>query len=109
MTSKGHADFPPSAAPIRQCEAVEGQKQVTPKLARMKGAYGFDAPYLLPIPASLIVLNLLDAVIARSLWPLVPAAIIAARVGCGLHTLRRGKFFVWKTPALVLIHFSLPY
>ena len=95
MISRGRVDFPPNAAAIREYEAMQGQRQVTPKPTRLKGAYGFDAPYLMPIPAFLIVVNILDAVISRSVWPLVPAAIIAACMGCGLHTSRRGKFLAW--------------
>src|ERR1051325_461299 len=95
MISRGRADFPPNATAVREYAAVQGQKQVTPKPTRLKGAYGFDAPYLLSIPAFLIVVNILDAVNSRSLWPLVPAAIIAACMGCGLHTSRRGKFLAW--------------
>jgi arsenite methyltransferase len=63
--------------------------------ARRKGSYGLDAPYLLPIPVVLIAINLVNAVASRTVWPLVPAALIAACMGCGLYASRRGKFVVW--------------
>jgi arsenite methyltransferase len=64
-------------------------------LARKKGSYGIDAPYLLPIPALLIVFNIAEAILSRTAWPLVPAALIAACMACGLYASLRGKFVVW--------------
>jgi arsenite methyltransferase len=43
----------------------------------------------------LIVINIVNAVLARRLWPLVPAAIMLTCIGCGLYTSCRGKFAVW--------------
>jgi len=63
--------------------------------ARRKGSYGLDAPYLLPIPLVLIVINIIDGVVSGTLWPFVAAAVVTACAGCGLHTSRRGKFVVW--------------
>jgi len=63
--------------------------------ARRKGSYGFDAPYLLPIPVVLIVINIIDGVVSGTLWPFVAAVVVTACVGCGLHASRRGKFVVW--------------
>jgi ubiquinone/menaquinone biosynthesis C-methylase UbiE len=62
---------------------------------RRKGSYGLDAPYLLPIPLALIALNILSAVTARSLWPLVPAALIVVCMVLGLYASQHGKFVVW--------------
>jgi len=63
--------------------------------ARRKGAYGFDAPYLLPIPVVLIIINIVDGVVSGTLWPFVAAIVVTACAACGLHASRRGKFVVW--------------
>lgn len=63
--------------------------------ARRKGSYGIDAPYLLPIPAVLIVVNLVNGVLSGSVWPFVGAAVLMPCVGFGLYTSRWGKFVVW--------------
>ena len=60
-----------------------------------KGSYGFDAPYLLPIPLVLIVWNVVQGILSKSPWPFAAAALVAACVGCGRYTSRRGKFVVW--------------
>jgi arsenite methyltransferase len=63
--------------------------------AQRKGSYGIDAPYLLPIPALLIVANLVQGVVSGTVWPFVAAAAVTACAGCGLYASRRGKFVVW--------------
>ena len=63
--------------------------------APRKGSYGIDAPYLLPIVVVLIAANVVNGVVAGSVWPFVGAAAILACAGCGLYTSRRGKFVVW--------------
>jgi arsenite methyltransferase len=65
------------------------------ELARRKGSYGIDAPYLLPIPVALIVAHILQGALSRTAWPFVAAGFVLACVGCGLHTSLRGKFAVW--------------
>ena len=60
--------------------------------ARRKGSYGIDAPYLLPIPAVLIVVNVANGVVSGSVWPFIAAMLILACMGCALYTSRRGKF-----------------
>jgi arsenite methyltransferase len=60
-----------------------------------KGAYGIDAPYLLPIPLALIAWNVWQGIITKSSWPFVAAALVTACMGCGLYASRRGKFVVW--------------
>jgi arsenite methyltransferase len=62
---------------------------------RRKGRYGIDAPYLLPVPAVLIAVNLVEGVRSGTPWPFVAAALVAACMGLGLHASRRGKFVVW--------------
>src|SRR5215510_3599573 len=62
----------------------------------LKASYGIDAPYLLPIPLAIMAWNIAHGMMSRTLWPFVAAAIIAASMGCGLYTSRRGKFFVWS-------------
>src|SRR5262245_25137204 len=63
--------------------------------ARRKGSYGIDAPYLLPVLAVLVVANIVNGVVSRSVWPFLGAAAVLACAGCGLYTSRRGKFVVW--------------
>jgi SAM-dependent methyltransferase len=60
-----------------------------------KGTYGIDAPYLLPIPALLIIANIVQGVVEGTLWPFAAAGIIFACAGLGLYASRRGKFIVW--------------
>ncbi|MGH9205836.1 MAG: class I SAM-dependent methyltransferase [Acidimicrobiales bacterium] len=63
--------------------------------ARRKGSYGIDAPRLLPIFGLLILANIVNGVISRTVWGFVGAAIIAGCGGLGLYASRRGKFLVW--------------
>jgi len=63
--------------------------------ARRKGSYGVDAPYLLPIPVVLIVINIIDGVVSGTVWPFAAAVVVTACAGCGLYASRRGKFVVW--------------
>jgi arsenite methyltransferase len=63
--------------------------------ARRKGSYGVDAPYLLPIPAVLVVANIVDGVVSGTFWPFVAAGVVVACAGCGVYASRRGKFVVW--------------
>ena len=60
-----------------------------------KGSYGIDAPYLLPVPALLIVANIVNGVISGTLWPFVAAVVVMACGGFGLYASKRGKFLVW--------------
>jgi len=62
---------------------------------RRRGSYGIDAPYLLPVPALLIVVNIVNGVISGTLWPFVAALVVTACAGCGLYASKRGKFVVW--------------
>jgi arsenite methyltransferase len=63
--------------------------------AQRKGSYGIDAPYLLPIPAVLILVNIVNGVVSGTVLPFVAAAVVMACMGCGLYASRRGKFVVW--------------
>jgi arsenite methyltransferase len=65
-------------------------------LARRKGSYGIDAPYLLSIPVLLIIAHIMQGVVSGTAWPFVAAGFVMACVGCGLHTSLRGKFAVWS-------------
>lgn len=60
-----------------------------------KGSYGVDAPYMLPVPALLIVGNLVSGVLSGAVWPFVAAGVILGSMGLGLYASRRGKFVVW--------------
>lgn len=62
---------------------------------RRNGAYGIDAPYLLPVLALLIAANLVSGFISGSVWPFAGAAAVLACAGCGLYASRDGKFVVW--------------
>jgi ubiquinone/menaquinone biosynthesis C-methylase UbiE len=62
---------------------------------RRNGASGIDAPYLLPVPAALIVANLVQGIVTGTTWPLVAAGLVMACMACGLYASRRGKFVVW--------------
>src|SRR5215510_13821428 len=62
---------------------------------RRRGSYGIDAPYLLPVPALLIVANIVNGVISGTLWPFVAAVVVMACGGFGLYASKRGKFVVW--------------
>ena len=55
-----------------------------------KGTYGVDAPYLLPIPGLLIVLNLFEGVRTGAAPPYIAAALVAACIGFGLHAIVEG-------------------
>ena len=66
---------------------------------RGAGSYGFDAPYLIFIPAAVVVGNAVQAIWLRSLWPFVGTWIVLLCMVSGLYTSRRGKFEVWSTLA----------
>jgi len=60
------------------------------------GSYGIDAPYLLVVPALLILWNTFDAFINHRVVSFVVVVILLASVCSGLYTSRRGKFVVWS-------------
>lgn len=66
---------------------------------RGAGSYGFDAPYLIFIPAAVVVGNTVQAIWMRSLWPFVGTWIVLLCMVSGLYTSRRGKFVVWSALA----------
>jgi len=71
--------------------------QTHPKsILRREGSYGIDAPYLLAVPLVLIAWNLAQGIISKKPWPFIAAGVVAASMGCGLYTSRRGKFVVWS-------------
>ncbi|MBM2616624.1 class I SAM-dependent methyltransferase [Actinoplanes sp. LDG1-06] len=59
------------------------------------GSYGIDAPRLLIVPALLMVAGLVQAVLSRTLWPVIGTVLIAACCGLGFYASRYGKFVVW--------------
>jgi len=62
---------------------------------RRKGSYGVDAPRLLPVLGLLFVVNVVQGIMVRSVWPLLGAALILGCAGLGLYASQRGKFAVW--------------
>jgi ubiquinone/menaquinone biosynthesis C-methylase UbiE len=63
------------------------------------GSYGFDAPYLIFIPAAVVVGNAVQAIWLRSLWPFIGTWIVLLCMASGMYTSRRGKFVVWSALA----------
>lgn len=64
-------------------------------MARRRGSYGIDAPYLLAVPALVILANLINGFISKTPWPFLAAFLITGCCGFGLYASRRGKFQVW--------------
>lgn len=95
-----HGIPPITNAPQSSTQQTTSQRVIffAVELRRQKerASYGFDAPYLLLIPAALILWNLVNALLQRSAGSLVGAAAIAACTGLGLYASRRGKFVVWE-------------
>jgi cyclopropane fatty-acyl-phospholipid synthase-like methyltransferase len=67
-----------------------------PNLNRRRGSYGLDAPYLLPIPALLIIANVINGIVSRTVWPFLAATLIGVCTGLGFYASQRGKFVVWS-------------
>jgi arsenite methyltransferase len=75
--------------------AVHDGASASRTMARRRGSYGIDAPKLLPVLGSLVVINITNGVISGTVWPYL-AAIVVMGCGClGLYASRRGKFLVW--------------
>ncbi|MGO9965412.1 MAG: class I SAM-dependent methyltransferase [Acidimicrobiales bacterium] len=60
-----------------------------------QGSYGVDAPYLLVVPALLVVFAVVQGVVTDSPWPIAGAAVVVLLSSLGLYASRRGKFVVW--------------
>jgi len=63
--------------------------------AARKASYGVDAPYLLPIPIIVVVINVINGIASKSLWPFVGAGLVTCCCALGLYVSRQGKFVVW--------------
>ena len=75
---------------------TDGEQAMTARAQpRRVGSYGIDAPYLLPVPAVLIVANIIQGAASRTFWPFVASALVTASTACGLYASRHGKFAVW--------------
>jgi arsenite methyltransferase len=61
-----------------------------------RGQYGWDAPYMLVLPAVLIAFNVWQGLLTRRPWPFIGAGLVALFCGFGWHSSRRGKFIVWR-------------
>jgi arsenite methyltransferase len=64
-------------------------------MVRRKGAYGIDAPYLLAVPALVVLANLVNGFITKSPWPFLGSLLVLGCCGFGLYASLRGKFVVW--------------
>jgi len=51
-------------------------------IARRKGSYGIDAPYLLPIPLLLVAWNIVQGIKSKTPWPFWAAALVVACIEC---------------------------
>lgn len=67
-----------------------------PVAPERRGSYGVDAPYLLIAPGVLILINLVNGFLSKTLWPFLAAALVLGCSGFGLYASRRGKFVVWE-------------
>jgi ubiquinone/menaquinone biosynthesis C-methylase UbiE len=79
--------------PLRDSETALAKGP--PGQALRRGAYGIDAPHLLPVLGLLIAVNVVSGFVAGSVWPFIGAAAVLLCGGCGLYASRRGKFVVW--------------
>ncbi len=71
-------------------------KRNTARPARPAGNYGLDAPYLLAVPALLVVTGVVAGILSGQPWPLLGAALVLLFSGFGFYANRRGKFLVWS-------------
>lgn len=69
--------------------------QMNPPLARRKGSYGIDAPFLLVFPGLVVLANLVHGAITKTPWPFLAALLVTGCCGFGFYASRRGKFIVW--------------
>jgi SAM-dependent methyltransferase len=63
--------------------------------ARRLGSYGVDAPIVPVIFTAALIFVIVNAVIARNVWLVIPALFLLASAATYLHSTRRGKFLVW--------------
>src|SRR5262249_20371248 len=73
-------------------ERVISGQRVSP---RRRGSYGIDAPYAPAFIAVAAAIEIILAVISRSVWVWLPALFILTILAFYLHTTLRGKFIVW--------------
>ena len=63
---------------------------------RPAGDYGVDAPYLLAVPALLIIAGVVQGILTRQPWSILGAALVLLCSWFGWHANRTGKFLVWS-------------
>jgi arsenite methyltransferase len=72
----------------------EDSKISNPKIHK-RGAYGIDAPALLPISGVLLASTVISAITSASAWPLIGTAVIVVFIIFAYYASTRGKFIVW--------------
>ena len=79
-------------------DARAASKELTARSSELprRGQYGWDAPYMLVLPALLIAFNLWQGLLTLRPWPFIGAGLVALFCGFGWHSSRRGKFVVWR-------------
>ena len=63
--------------------------------AKPAGSYGIDAPYLLAVPAILVVSGVAQGLFTARVWPILGAGLVVLFSCFGLYASVRGKFLVW--------------
>jgi arsenite methyltransferase len=62
---------------------------------RPVGNYGIDAPWLLAVPVLVLLAELVQAIVQRTIWPLIGVVLIVGCCALGWYASRTGKFVVW--------------
>jgi SAM-dependent methyltransferase len=62
---------------------------------RRQGSYGIDAPYWVAFVFVLLAAEIVNAVVARNAWLILPVVFILGIISSCLYSTLRGKFAVW--------------
>lgn len=61
-----------------------------------RASYGVDAPYLLIVPAVLVLFGIVQGVLTDTVFPFIGAGLVGVCAFFGFYASRRGKFVVWS-------------